>query len=131
MAKTRAVGVRGLIALPLVCGVLAADLVKAASVRVPCSGRIWDIVPVYGVSAGSTPVTGMVNTIKKGSTVIVTAHAQIASSADTTTAPTVIDTAAARNCVAGDLLQLDVDVTGGSTPTLAGYGYVVLFEPTA
>lgn len=139
MAKRRGAGL-GLIAVPLIfTNNLSADKTRAAAARVPANGRIWDVIPVYGISThagggGDAAVTDLdlkiKNTTKTDDPVLFDEtggeHAIIDSSADVEDAPAILD--AQRGVTEGDILELDVNVTGGTNPVISGYGYVVLIE---
>lgn len=125
MSITLDPAIGSIISIPLIIPKAITSATTSASVakaRVPCKGRIVGFTPLYGSSGGSTPFTDLDLDVENGTTDIFAGHAVIDSSADTTTEPTVTGS---RVVADGDILHLDAVTTGGSTPSLVGYGYMV------
>lgn len=99
----------------------AATTADVAKVVVPYACRVHKVTPVHGTSGGGTPFTDLDVDVENGTTDIVTAMALVDSSADVNTAVGP-ETAALGVLAAGDVLHLDAVTTGGSSPSLVGYG---------
>lgn len=109
-----------LVAIKLLAIQLAADSTTADRFKLPFPARVVGIRAGCSKLAGSTPHTDVDITVKKGSTDLLTGRIAVVDSSAIQGAGglegTLSATAADLLCAEGDVLNLDVDITGGSSP---------------
>lgn len=97
----------------------------------PCvKGRVVKIVGVPGIHAGTTVMTDLDLTVKKGTTAlhgtaIAAVDSSTAASTDAVLSPSLVATAATLAIAEDDYLDVTYTVTGGNSPTCDGAGVIV------
>ena len=114
-------GVGDVVAFRLQSGAnIAADEANVVREVVPFDCRVIAVTAGAQAAAGSTPFTDVDVTVMNGSTDLLASKIAVMDSS-TLAAPaagTLSTTSASLNLSSGDVLDLDVDTTGGSSPTL-------------
>jgi hypothetical protein len=108
-----------LVPIHLVAVGVAADNTTADRRKAPWPGRVHDVWAGTSRAYGTTPHTDVDITVKKGATDLLTARIA-ATDASTPAAGglqgSLVTVEASLTLAAGDILNLDVDITGGSSP---------------
>jgi hypothetical protein len=105
-----------------VCKQVTADITGAFKMKAPCAGRVRGIGGSIGVLAGTTVATDLDLVVKIGGTTAATLA--VVNSSTTAYIETTSDVA---TFAAGDVLQLNVDITGGASPTCDGVAAWILY----
>lgn len=93
-------------------------------------GRVVKLVGVPGIHAGTTVMTDLDLTVKKGTTAlhgtaIAAVDSSTAASTEAVLSPTLVSTAATLALAVDDYLDVTYTVTGGNSPTCDGAGVIV------
>lgn len=93
-------------------------------------GRVVKIVGIPGVHAGTTVMTDLDLTVKKGTTAlhgtaIPVVDSSTAAATEAVLSPTLVSTAATLALAVDDYLDVTYTVTGGNSPTCNGAGVIV------
>ena len=115
---------KGIICIPLVDFIQrTATVADVATAIVPCKGRVVAISGWVGTIGGTTDPTDVDLMVEKGTTDLHTLIPAVNSSTDAgPLMATLVTTAASLAVAAGDILHLDITVTGGTSPTIDGIG---------
>jgi hypothetical protein len=93
-------------------------------------GRVIKLMAVPGIHAGTTVMTDLDLTVKKGTTAlhgtaIAAVDSSTAASTEAVLSPTLVSTAATLALGVDDYLDVTYTVTGGNSPTCDGAGVIV------
>jgi len=132
MALTLSPAVGNVIAIAITHPAQITTTVAAGTYKVyPCiKGRVIKLVGIPGVHAGTTVMTDLDLTVKKGTTAlhgtaIAVVDSSTAASTDAVLSPTLVATAATLALADTDYLDVTYTVTGGNSPTCNGAGVIV------
>lgn len=100
--------------------VTTADVTTGPTVTTPCKCRIISMTGQIGVVGGTTVYTDIDLVIKNATESVTIGTIAVWNASATTNGGPCTPTAAYADLASGDVLEMEIDVTGGASPTVDG-----------